>query len=203
MWATTVWTLFSAALACLLARLSVSEPQAKEYLLWAAIVLSAMSALSFGVPLLHKLFSYLFWKSPLQLMFDHKNHAERYWKLGQVKSSDGDQLYHVGTEYRVTIYNKSRKTVKNVRVSEEGLGVMPRDPTDLRFLREDSSSLDIAPKHTELVRICWIFPPRPGDLTGHTATLLTDQSGLLFVVMMFARWKPFLIISQIRSLPLF
>lgn len=111
-------------------------------------------------------------RSPLDIAFDPKNPARRFWRQVQAKDAEGNVLPITLREYRVGITNRSAKTARNVRVSVETLGQMPVDPRDLAFQKDQREARDIAPGYMELVPIWWVWPPQPGDAWGPTATAL-------------------------------
>lgn len=108
--------------------------------------------------------------SPLEIIFDPSNPAQRFWKRTLAKDKDSNILAITLWEYRVGIRNKSGKTVRNVRVSIESLGLMPVDPRDVGFLKDSKECRDISPSYTEFVPVWWVWPPQPGDAWGPTAT---------------------------------
>ena len=107
---------------------------------------------------------------PLKIVFDTRNPAQRFWKRTQAKDKNGNPLPITLWEYRVGVYNRSWKTVRNARLSIETLGQIPVDPKDMGFLKDNKETRDIAPHHIEYVPIWWVWPPQAGDAWGPTAT---------------------------------
>jgi len=108
--------------------------------------------------------------TPLKIIFDSDNPAQKFWRRTQAKDKDGRPVPVMIWEYRVGIYNNSIKTARNVRVSVETMGQLPVDPRDMGFLKDNKEQRDISPGHTELVPVWWVWPPQPGDAAGPTAT---------------------------------
>lgn len=108
----------------------------------------------------------------LEIIFDPINKGQQFWKRVQAKDRDGNFVPITIWEYRVGVKNNSGKTIRNVRVSTETLGMIPTDPRDLGFQKTGNEASDIAPGYMELVPVWWVWPPRAGDAWGPTATAL-------------------------------
>jgi len=107
--------------------------------------------------------------SPLEIVFDAANPAGRFWKQVQARDKDGNPSPPTLWEYRVEVRNKSDKTVRNVRVSLESMGIKPIDPVDMTFQKGGVETWDIAPLCAELVPVIWVWPPQAGDAWGPSA----------------------------------
>jgi hypothetical protein len=109
-------------------------------------------------------------KTPLEIIFDLNNPGEQFWKKRQAKDKGGKLIPKMVLEYRIGVRNMSLKTIRNVCVSIETLGLIPIDPRDMVFQKGDKVSLDISPGYMELVPVWWVWPPEAGDAWGPTAT---------------------------------
>jgi len=106
--------------------------------------------------------------SPLQIIFDPLNPGERFWSRGSVKHPTEARFVSY-MEYRVQVANTSTKTIRNVRVSIEGYGLLPRLPEDIGFKKDGVPVCDIQPGHSELVPVLQLGPPQEGNAWGTTA----------------------------------
>lgn len=109
------------------------------------------------------LLAVLFWlksKSPLEILFDARNPGRRFWSLETQKDTSLTQRLPVCWQYRVDIRNKSFfQTLRNVRVSAEGLGQVGGRPLDMPFDKTQKTTIDINPRCCELVTILrWYHP---------------------------------------------
>jgi len=110
--------------------------------------------------------------SHLEIIFDAKNPARRFWSVESfLGENDDKKTPDVFWEYRVEIKNKSSKTVKNVSVTTEHTGQMPIRPMDHSFDKTQTIACDLRPGCSELIPIVrWPIPIRQvGMLAGDTA----------------------------------
>src|SRR6267142_2502962 len=87
---------------------------------------SALVAFVVGVVLLAYAILVSITGSHLEIIFDAKNPARRFWSVESfLGENDDKKTLDVFWEYRVEIKNKSSKTVKNVSVTTEHTGQIP------------------------------------------------------------------------------
>jgi hypothetical protein len=109
--------------------------------------------------------------SPLEIIFDPRNPARRFWSLESPRDENGNKQPGTLYEYRVEIKNNSSKTMRNVSVTVEHLGAMPLRPVDSKFDRTGTVFCDIKPGTGELVSVVrWPHPKKQaGFLAGPSA----------------------------------
>jgi len=121
---------------------------------------------------------WLFWKSkprkidqPLEIVFDPTNPSKRFWSMESPRDENGKKLSGVVWEYRVEIWNRSAKTLRNVSVAIEHIGAqIPVRPMAAIFEKHQKLSCDIHPGCEELVPVLrWPIKPMAGMLAGSTA----------------------------------
>lgn len=110
--------------------------------------------------------------SPLQIIFDKSNPHNRFWERVPPKDKDGSPLSGVVWEYRVKVMNASARTIKNVRLSIEGLGLLPKAPVELAFDKDKTLIRDLQPNCYEFITFLWKTPHKTRDAWGRTATEL-------------------------------
>jgi len=108
-------------------------------------------------------------ESPLEIIFDQSNPARRFWSMESMKSETGTVIPY--WEYRADIKNKSDKTIRNVSVTTEHIGLVPQRPADQVFDKIRKTTCDIKPRCSELVPVLrWPIPGNlPGTLAGSSA----------------------------------
>jgi pyrimidine deaminase RibD-like protein len=110
-------------------------------------------------------------QSPLEIIFDATNPGRRFWSVESVKDGNGTATGESVWECRVEIKNKSSQTLKDVLVTREHIGGMPRRPSEVVFDRTNKNYCDINPHTSELVRVLRMPIPlkQPGMLSSDTA----------------------------------
>lgn len=111
-------------------------------------------------------------KSPLEILFDAKNPGNRFCSSECKQSAHAPADFEHYHECRVEIRNSSsRRTVKNVRVVIEHIGIMPRRPMAMPFDSTQSDLHDLHPQCSALAPVArWPHPKiRPGALAGASA----------------------------------
>jgi hypothetical protein len=99
-------------------------------------------------------------ESPLEIVFDSANPGRKFWSIEQVRDENGKPTNSFW-EYRAVIRNKSAKTVKNVKVTVEAVGALPRRPELSQFDVNKKSVIDLTPNEETLALICrWFNPQR-------------------------------------------
>jgi hypothetical protein len=93
-------------------------------------------------------------KSPLRIIFDHANPNNRFWSLESPRDESGKQLPGSFLEYRALVRNDSLKTVRNVKVTVESIGALPRRAELSRFDLNKEARIDLTPGEEVLV-IIW------------------------------------------------
>jgi hypothetical protein len=111
-------------------------------------------------------------KSPLEIVFDTTNPHKRYWSRSPVQRFRDTFPDTYVDEYRIMITNKSKNTIRNVRVSKEVSGIISLMPQDMNFHKDGTQVRDLQPLAEEYVPIFWQYPPEAGDAWGKTATKL-------------------------------
>ena len=120
----------------------------------------------------------------LQIHFDSSNPAKRFWSSESPRDKDGNQLPGIFHEYRVAIFNPTARTVRNVGVTVESLGLSGLRPYDAWFDKDRSARRDINPGCFELVPVLrWPHPKRqpgmlaePSSLIGYGPLLVTASA---------------------------
>jgi len=104
----------------------------------------------------------------LEILFDPANPGRRFWTLESVKREDGSRA--PVWEYRIDVRNVSQRTLRNVKVTAELVGIVGNRPKDVYFDKTGTRVADINPGCSELVRVLWWpHPPRQaGMLVGRT-----------------------------------
>ncbi len=128
MWANTVWGLFGFAFACLLGRLGVSDPFTKTMLLYATWGFVVLGFLVLAFPGVRRVLHRAYRKTPIQIIFDPRNPARRFWSLENAPHPTDASRHVPYFETRLEIRNRSNKTVRNVRVSVAMIGPIPTRP---------------------------------------------------------------------------
>jgi hypothetical protein len=97
---------------------------------------------------------------PLEIIFDPTNPGRKFWSIEPMKAEDGKQTAGSFWEYRAIIKNRSAKTVRNVKVVVEAIGVMPTRPEPSQFDINKKHLIDLTPNEEQLVLIRrWYNPP--------------------------------------------
>jgi len=96
----------------------------------------------------------------LEIIFDRANPARKFWSLEQSKDENGKPVPHLHWEYRASIKNKSSKTLRNVKVTVEAIGDMPRRAEPSYFDINKKPLVDLNPGEDTLAVIRrWFNPP--------------------------------------------
>ena len=111
------------------------------------------------------------WKRlPLEIIFDPRNPANRFWSMESQIYENGNKKPIVFWEYRVEIKNRSFKTIRNVSLTKEHVGQMGKRPVDQIFDKIKQTSCDLKPGCRELVPVIrWPIQRLPGMLANSTA----------------------------------
>ena len=109
--------------------------------------------------------------SPLEIVFDPANPHNRFWSRESPKDEHGLPMPGVFWEHRVEIRNNSMKTLRNVSVTTERIGLMPQRPYDNPLDKNKTTSCDLKPGCSELVPVIrWPIPKaQAGMLAGPSA----------------------------------
>jgi hypothetical protein len=98
--------------------------------------------------------------SPLEIIFDPTNPSKKFWSIEQMRDENGKQIAGSFWEYRAAIKNKSARTVKNVKVTVEAIGIMPTRPIHSNFDINKKTFIDLTPNEETLAIIrTWFNPP--------------------------------------------
>ncbi len=105
----------------------------------------------------------------LEIHFDPSNPARRFWSFESPRDRDGNQLPGIFYEYRVAVFNPMGRTIRNVSVTVEHVGMLPQRPMAQTFDKDRSQRRDIQPGCFELVPVVrW---PHPKIQAGMLANL--------------------------------
>jgi hypothetical protein len=99
-------------------------------------------------------------ETPLEIIFNPANPNKKFWSIEPMKDENGKQIAGSFWEYRAVIKNKSARTVRNVKVIVEAIGVMPTRPEHSHFDINQKPLIDLTPDEETLAVIrCWHNPP--------------------------------------------
>lgn len=97
--------------------------------------------------------------TPLEIIFDSVNPGKKFWSIEQMKDENGKPMEGSYWEYRAIIKNKSAKTLRNVKVTVEAIGSMPRRPEPSYFDINKKALIDLTPGDETLAIIRrWYHP---------------------------------------------
>jgi DNA-binding XRE family transcriptional regulator len=98
--------------------------------------------------------------SPLEIIFDPTNPGRKFWSVEPMKDENGKPIPGSFWEYRAIVRNNSSKTVRNVKVVVEAVGLMPTRPEPSHFDINKRPLIDLTP-HEEALAILrrWFNPP--------------------------------------------
>jgi hypothetical protein len=100
-------------------------------------------------------------RSPLEIIFDSNNPNKKFWSLEPMKDEAGRPAPGSFCEYRAMIRNTSPRTVRNVKVTVEAIGVMPTRPELSHFDLNKKPIIDLNPNEETLAVIRrWPNPSR-------------------------------------------
>jgi hypothetical protein len=98
-------------------------------------------------------------EAPLRIVFDVNNPNNRFWSMEPMQDENGDKIAGSFWEYRVSIKNISARTARNVMVTLEAIGPMPRRPALSNFDVNKQSLIDLHPGRETLATIIrWPVP---------------------------------------------
>jgi hypothetical protein len=96
--------------------------------------------------------------SPLEITFDAANPLNRFWSLEPLRDEKGSPQ-GAFWQYRALLKNRSAQTLRNVRVTVEGIGAMPTRPEPSIFDLNKQAVIDLPPGGETLVTIrTWSQP---------------------------------------------
>jgi hypothetical protein len=102
----------------------------------------------------------LFPLNPLEIIFDPTNPGKKFWSIEQMRDESGKQVPGSFWEYRALIKNTSPKTLRNVKVTVEAVGILPSRPEPSQFDINKKHLIDLTPDEEVLVLIRrWFNPP--------------------------------------------
>ena len=100
-------------------------------------------------------------EAPLEIIFDPTNPGRRFWSIEPMKDENGKQIAGSFWEYRAVIKNKSVRSVRNVKVTVEAIGIMPTRPEPSQFDINKKPLIDLTPNEETLAVIRrWYNPPK-------------------------------------------
>jgi hypothetical protein len=97
--------------------------------------------------------------TPLEILFDLTNPNQKFWSIEQARDENGKQIEGSYWEYRAMIKNQSAKTLRNVKVTVEAIGQMPRRPEPSYFDINKKPLIDLTPREETLAIVRrWYHP---------------------------------------------
>jgi len=98
---------------------------------------------------------------PIKIIFDQANTNRKFWSIEPMRDETGKQTAGSFWEYRALIKNASAKTLRNVKVTVEAIGLMPTRPEPSQFDINKKNLVDLNPDEEALVLVRrWFNPPR-------------------------------------------
>jgi hypothetical protein len=120
----------------------------------------AWVAVKFSKKQLFELFPLTSTSRPINIIFDSSNPGRKFWSVESMRDESGQQVPGTFWEYRALIKNTSSKTLRNVKVTLEAVGLMPTRPEPSQFDINKKHLIDLTPDEEVLVLIRrWFNPP--------------------------------------------